>query len=208
MSRILFRAFISLSFILALGVGAFSIFEIKTSLSAWATLAAALAVITSVISAWGAIRIVELEEDKLRPYPYLHFDSVSRYGLMLLRLINSGQGTAHNINITWDIPLTNSEGKKVKFSPKRDYPEIPILLPGQSISMRVDTHIRFFKMDKKHEYSGYINFNDGTGKKMKHRFFLDGEMYRGTPFFEKEDLKAFHSIQQLPEKLELISKLP
>lgn len=202
MKKVITRILLCISLLLALSVVVFGLKAINNNVkSAWAILAAALAVITSIISAWGAIRVVELEEDKLKPYPYLHFDVQSRYGLLLLQLKNSGRGTAHNIELIWDKPLVNSKGNQIRFSSNMEYPEVPVLLPGDHISKIVDSYPNFLKMDTKHEYTGFVKFTDGTGKKMKHRFFLDGEIYRGTPVHDNESLKAYFEIQRLPEEI-------
>ena len=60
---------------------------------AWAAVAAALAVLTSVISSWAAQRTVELQEDSQKPYP---IDVSSRYLLLQLRVINFGGSAAHD----------------------------------------------------------------------------------------------------------------
>ncbi len=207
MKKIITRIFLVLAMTMAIVAIVFSSIAIKKPTDpALATMAATLAVITSIISAWGALRVVELEEDKLRPYPILHFDTKSRYGLMLLRVYNSGNGVAHDIHIQWDKPLINSEGKEINFSPDRASHEIPVLLPGQSVSTQVDGYIQLYKMDKKHEYSGHITYKDSCGKKLKNKFILDGEMFRGTPYAEEESLKTHHELQKLPEKIENLSK--
>lgn len=207
MSRVTTRIFLGIALIFAMGVAYFSLTSVKSPTdTAWATLAAALAVVTSMISAWGAQRVVELEEDKQRPYPYPSFDTISRYGLMLLRVINTGGGAAHNIFLIWDKPLKNSKGEDIRFSPDRDTAEIPVLLPGQSIAKTVDGHIEFFGMDTRHEYSGSIQFTDASGKKYKKRFVLDAEMYKETPLYAEEDLKTHYELQKIPDILEKMRK--
>lgn len=205
MSRVITRIFLGLSLILALAVAGLSLTVLDSPTApAWATLAAALAVVTSMISGWGAQRVVELEEDRLQPCPYPHFDATSRYGLMLLRVTNSGGGVAHDIDLEWDHSLTNSGGKEIRFSPQRSSPEIPVLMPGQSISMLVDGHIQFFGMKQKHEYSGKVRFKDGRGEKRQHRFVLDGEMFRGTLYHDREELKTHYEVQKIPDALKEI----
>ena len=207
MSRITTRIFLGITLILAIGIAYFSLTSIQTSTdAAWATLAAALAVVTAMISAWGAQRVVELEEDKQRPYPYPCFDIASRYGLMLLRVINTGGGTAHNISLSWDKPLLSSKGISISFSPDRGTPEIPILMPEQSIAKTVDGHIEFFGMKGNHEYSGVIHFSDASGKRYKHRFILDAEMYKDTPLYSDEELKTHFELQKIPEEIGKIRK--
>jgi hypothetical protein len=167
-----------------------------------ATLAAALAVVTAVVSAWGAQRVVELEEDRQRPYPYPSFDLASRYGLVLFRIENSGGSAAHDIGIAWDgNALMNSGGNEVRFSDDGEEIQIPVLLPGQSISKMVDGHIEFFKPEQKHQHSGVIKFKDSAGRKYSHQFKMDAEMYRGAPTHSEEEIKTHFELQKIPEQL-------
>lgn len=207
MLRVITRILLGFALVLSLGTAGFSIFSIIKcpSDATWAVLAAALAVVTSIISAWGALRVIELEEDKLCPNPYPHFDTTSRYGLMLLRVTNSGGGAAYNIDLIWDEQLVNSRGEIIRYSPDRKSPEIPVLLPGESVSKTVDGYIQFFGMQKRHEYSGDVKFTDGKGRKFKRRFVLDAEMYKGTPYYSEEELKTHYELQKLPSELQKLT---
>lgn len=206
MPRFASRITLALALILSLGVAGFSLYSIGNGISsAWATLAASLAVLTSMISAWGTQRVVELEEDKLRPYPYPCFDATSRYGLLLLRVTNHGGGAAHNIRIAWDEPLKNSKGKAVQFSPDVSEADVSVLLPGQSVSTMVDGYIDFFGTERMHHYAGSLHFRDGGGKNFKHRFVLDAEMYKDTPLYDRENLKTHYQLQHIPDHLKKLS---
>jgi hypothetical protein len=81
----------------------------------WTVTAAALAVITSVISTWSSRRVLEIQEDAQRPNPVPAFDFKSRYGLALFRVTNSGASTAYNIHLQWDVDLIDHHGKKIGF---------------------------------------------------------------------------------------------
>jgi hypothetical protein len=182
MKKTITRILLVLVMILAIVATVFSLLAIKKPTDpAWATMAAAMAVITSIFSAWGAIRVIELEEEKLRPYPYPNFDTTSRYGLILLRVSNLGGGVAHDIHILWDKPLLNSKGEEINFSPGRASHEIPVLIPGQSVLTIVDGYRQLYGMDKKQEYSGHVLYTDSCGKKFKHRFILDAEIFYFLP---------------------------
>ena len=80
----------------------------------WTVAAAALAVITSVISTWSSRRILELQEDAQKPNPTPAFDLSSRHGLALLRVKNTGAATAHNVSLEWDIELFDHHKKKIE----------------------------------------------------------------------------------------------
>lgn len=205
MSRLTTRVLLGLSLILAIGVGWLSFGSIDgVDPSPWATLAAALAVVTAVISAWGAQRVVELEEDKQRPYAFPYFDTTSRYGLILFRVANSGGSAAHNIKMKWEEPLLDSKSNEVRFSPTRDDMQIPILFPGQSLARIVDGHVQFFGMDRRHEYRGTISFEDSRGRTFSQPFVMDAEMYRETPSYEREDIKTHFELQKIPSAVQKV----
>lgn len=58
--------------------------------NAWATLAAVLAVLAAVASAWTSQRVMELQEDALEPSLVASIDVRSRYGLAQFRVTNRG----------------------------------------------------------------------------------------------------------------------
>jgi len=103
----------------------------------WAVVAAALAVITSIISSWAAQRVLEIQQDAQKPYPYPSIDVKSRYSLMQLRITNFGGTAARDIFIKWHKPLLNSQGEIVRFTKQENAPEIPILLPNESVAVLV-----------------------------------------------------------------------
>jgi len=206
LSRITTRIFLGLALLLALTVIGVVISQSSSNIATvGATLAAALAVVTAVVSAWGAQRVVELEEDRQRPYPYPSFDLSSRYGLVLFRIENSGGSAAHDISIVWSgDSLTNSAGNEVRFSDNNEGIQIPVLLPSQSISKMVDGNIEFFKSEHKHQYSGVIKFQDSAGRKYSHQFKMDAGMYLGTPTHSEEEIKTQFELQKIPEHLKNI----
>lgn len=207
MSPITTRIFLGLSLLLAVGVAFFS-FQgvIDGQKEAWATLAAALAVVTSMVSAWGAQRVVELEEARMSPYPYPQFDVKSRYGLLLLKITNFGGSTAHDVKLEWDKPLKNSHGNTVDFISSDESESLAILLPNQHISKIVDGQIEFFSVAGPHLYTGTLRFKDCLGKERRHKFYLDADCLKGTPTYDEEGLKTHYELQKLPGELEKLRK--
>lgn len=202
MSRITTRILLGLALLLAIVVIAVMLYRSASDIvTVGAAIAGALAVITAVISAWGAQRVVELEEDRRKPYPYPSFDFSSRYGFVLFRVENSGGSAAHNISLKWDSDPLNSDGKEIRFSPNSKEIQISVLLPGQAISKTVNSHIDFFKDERVHQYEGTILFKDPSGKKYSHRFRMDAEMYLGTPTHTDEALKTHYELQKIPNRL-------
>lgn len=203
MSRITTRIFLGLALLLALAVIWVVLSQSNFNIaSVGGTLAGALAVVTAVVSSWGAQRVVEIEEDRQRPYPYPSFDLSSRFGLVLFRVENSGGSAAHDICIKWDgSALSSKGGEEIRFSRDDEEIQIPVLLPGQVISKMIDGHIEFFQPDRKHQYSGIIKFKDPTGRKYSHHFKMDAEMYRGTPTHSEEEIKTHFELQKIPQHL-------
>ncbi|MFA6013887.1 MAG: hypothetical protein WC742_02390 [Gallionellaceae bacterium] len=202
MSPLTTRLFLGLTLLLAIAAAIFALSGIYSGQKeAWATLAGALAVVTSMVSAWGAQRVIELEEQKLEPYPNPQFDATSEYGLMLLKITNFGGGAAHNIKLVWDKPLKNSHGKEIRFSSDSKSGELSILVPGQHISKFIDGHIQFFQIEGPHIYGGSVEYQDSKGRKKSHRFLLDAEALKGTSSYE-EGNKTHHELQKLPDRLQ------
>lgn len=56
----------------------------------WNTVAASLAVVTAIISAWTMQTLFERQEEAQRPYPYPILDVYSRPMLFQLQLTNTG----------------------------------------------------------------------------------------------------------------------
>lgn len=170
------------------------------------TIAASLAVVTAVISSWGAQRVVEIEEDKQKPNVILSLDFSSRYLLVLFRVENSGGSSAFNIEISWDNPLKNPQGEEVRFSPAEKAVQIPVLIAGAHISKSVGVTNEFFKSASEHIYTGKVTFNDASNKKYSSHFLIDADVYRSTPTYSEEALKTHHTLQKLPSKLDKLQK--
>jgi hypothetical protein len=81
----------------------------------WNSIAASLAVVTAIISAWTMQTSFERQEEGRRPYPYPTLDAYSRTSLFQLRLANMGASTAYDIRLNWDKPLLNRKGNPVRF---------------------------------------------------------------------------------------------
>src|SRR5215210_8126142 len=103
--RIVVRAFLVLAFVLVIVAACIAwIFLDPRQGALWATIAATLAVITSLITAWNGQRALELQEDAQLPHPYPYIDASSRYQLLQLRIENFGGTTARDVRLEWDKP--------------------------------------------------------------------------------------------------------
>jgi len=136
----------------------------------WAAIAGALAVITSVVSAWSAQRLLEIQQDTLLPDPTPSIDVTSRYGLLQLRVTNFGGSPAHNIRLSWNNSLLNSKNEIVSIGADQNDPYIPVLLPKDTISTLIDGHVQFFGKFKDANYKGVISYEDAAGNKYNKQF--------------------------------------
>jgi hypothetical protein len=169
------------------------------SKEAWATVAAALAVIVSVLSAWSTRSVLELQANEREPYVYPSIDVESRYGLIQLRIENYGGGPAFGVKLNWEKPLLNSKGEP------RDFGRIPVLLQKESLSILVDGQIQFYGAYKDCNYSGKVEFKNASGRKKKYLFNVSAEKYRATLTYTEEAPKTHHQLQQIPDQIEKLT---
>jgi hypothetical protein len=196
MSRITTRILLAVSIFVAIIVIAIAMkHALNGKESAWAVIAASLAVITSVVSSWNAQRVIELEEDKQLPYPYPYIDVKSRYGVVLLRIKNFGN------------ELLDIHKQPIKFDSAENGIDIPILLPKESITKTLGGQLDFFNQNKKHKYKGKIRFKNPSGIIMGHPFIVDADMYGNTVSYDQEELKTHVELQKIPEALNNLANL-
>jgi hypothetical protein len=93
--------------------------------SAWATVAAGLAVVAAIVSGWTSQRVLELQEDAQAPNPVPVIDVRSRYQLAQFRITNHGGSSAHNVRIAWQQQLKDSTGLDVMLGRDVAIPVIP-----------------------------------------------------------------------------------
>ena len=208
MVRVMTRILLGVVLLLSVVVLITSLFRTLNSTDAtpWAAIAAALAVITSLVSAWGAQRMLEIQQDSMLPDPYPSIDAHNRYGLLQFRITNFGGSPGYNIRISWDKPLLNIGHEPVVIGHDANNPHIPVLLPKDSISTYIDGHIEFFKTFQDANYGGTISYYDASGNRYEKQFSVSAEMYRNTPLFSEEGPKTHHELQKLPEAIANLTK--
>lgn len=206
-SRVAIRAGLLIAFLVSVGVIVFAFGSVGSeSAEFWAVFAGALAVITSVISAWTGQRSLELQQDTQDPYPYPTIDTGSRYGLVQLRVGNMGGSAAHDIVFEWDKPLQDSEGNNVVFTEQDDAPDIPVLLPGENIAVLIDGSVQFFPNVENANYTGTVRFKDSSGRGHSHKFYLSAERHRKTLYYDQEEPKTHYRLQDLPDRVKDLTK--
>jgi hypothetical protein len=203
MWRIIVRLILIIATIIAIAAIIMPLYILGTKASeTWAVIAAALAVITSVLTSWFALRVLEIQQDEKKPYPYPSIDVRSRYGLMQLRITNKGGSPACNINIKWNKPLINIKEEVVRFIKQENAPDIPILLSNESIAILIGGVREMYNKYNNMNYSGIMEFQDVSGRKIKHTFYLSAETYRSTLDFMEEEGKTQMALQKVPEEIE------
>lgn len=206
-TRVIARLVLAFAFVAALAAPIVVFFVRGTDQpETWTITAAALAVMTSIISAWSSRRVVEFQEDAQRPNLFPTFDMTSRYGLALLRVKNTGGSTAHNIALEWNIALKNHHGETIGFTKKPEGPAIPVLLPGESISQIIGTPLNLLDAHPNTEYTGIITYEDTSSHTYIRPFRLDARAYHGTPAHDEESPKTHFELQKIPHELEAIRK--
>lgn len=166
----------------------------------WATLAASLAVVASLVSAWAAGEVVVLQRAATRPYVYPSFDLESRYGLVQLKVTNYGGSVAHDVTLQWKKELKNKKGNLITFS-RGDNRGIPVLLPGESVSTMVGGSVEFFRGSESLDFPGVIRFSDATGHKYEESYIVSGEKFRDSLQYDQEMPRTHYEIQKIPGEI-------
>lgn len=140
-------------------------------LKQWNTLTASLAITASLLTVYGSIRLNWRLEDAHEPYINIYFDTKSHKYAAGLVLRNDSGSTAYNIEIHWDNPLIDSDGKILKFID--DGIDVYSLPVSEKVSTYVNTIESFFSEDKSLEiYSGNLIYYSTPRSKTKQSFMM------------------------------------
>jgi hypothetical protein len=165
---------------------------------AWATSAAALAVIATTMAAWTARRVVEIEEDRRLPQVVPVMDFKSRYSLALFRLKNIGGGTAHDVSMAWSVPLKNHKSEPV--GPMNG--NISYLLPGEDRAWSINTTYKVIReaLDGPN-IAGTIFYQDSGGRQFCREFSLDISAHEREVLSDHENQIAMYRVQQIADDI-------
>jgi hypothetical protein len=166
----------------------------------WATLTGLLAVIAAVIAALPAIRVLEIQEDALRPRPTPYFDLTSRYSLLQLRVKNLGGGVAYDVELRWKTHPVDYQGDEVT-----SLDRIPVLLPQDSASVLVGPSTTIVRELAHSPFEGECRFRDSTGKKFSEHFICSVDANQKQLIHDTELPKTLRELQQIPEQLSRIA---
>jgi hypothetical protein len=170
---------------------------------AWMALAAVLAVLASIVSAWGSQRVIELQENVLEPNVRPSLDFRNRYQLAQFRVANRGGSAAYDVRITWDNQLKTVEGLPVQiFGPTG---VLPVLLAGDEATILLGQSHDFLKAHAQTTWSGTITYDDATGERRVKPFNLTAEHERLSLVHNEEEPKTHFELQKIPDRLEDIA---
>lgn len=168
---------------------------------AWATIAAGLAVIAALVSAWTSQRLVEMQEDALRPDIEPSFDARSRYGLTQFRVANRGKLPAFDVSLNWlGAELKDLNGQGIKLGSTGT---LPVLRGGEAFSIPVGATHEFVKGAL--TYRGQVSYTDGAGGSVTKDFIVSAEHELAALVHSAEEPKTLYELQKLPDELEKIA---
>ena len=167
----------------------------------WSAVTGSLAVLAAVIATWPSLRLMELQEDSLRPYAVPSIDSRSRYQLTQLKVTNLGASVAYDVSIDWDSHPKDEAGIEV-----RRLDAIPVLLPKEAVSTLLGRPWILFKESEGYTMTGKIRYKDARGKRFQHQFICSGHGYSKGLLHDDELPKTLREVQDIPKHLEEINK--
>jgi hypothetical protein len=165
----------------------------------WATLTGLLAVIAAVIAALPALRVLEIQEDALRPRPTPYFDLTSRYDLLQLRVKNLGGGVAYDVQLHWNAHPVDHKGNEVT---SLDY--ISTLLPQESVSTLIGVSSKAVKELSDTRFEGKCEFRDSSGKRFSQDFICSVDANQKQLLHDNELPKTLRELQDIPKELSRI----
>lgn len=170
---------------------------------AWMALAAALAVLASIGSAWGTQRVIELQENALEPNIRASLDFRNRYHLAQFRVANRGGSAAFDVRIEWDNQLQTLDGVPVQvFGPSG---VLPVLLAGDEATILLGESNAFLKKHPETTWSGTIKYQNSAAERRAKPFTLTAEHERLSLVHNEESPKTQFELQKIPDRLEDIA---
>jgi hypothetical protein len=162
----------------------------------WVALTGVLAVLAATIGVIPALRVLEIQEDVLRPRPTPYFDLTSRYDLVQLRVKNLGGGVAYDIRLRWNKRPINDKGDEITM-----LDHISVLLPQESVSTLVGVASKVVREMADTRFEGECWWIDAAGKKQHHPFLcsVDGSLRQ--LIFDEEMPRTLHELQKIPDEL-------
>ena len=170
--------------------------------AAWATVAAALAVLAAIASAWTSQRVLEMQEDALEPSLLPALDLRSRTNLAQFKITNHGGSHAYEVALEWDRPLLGLDGGPVTLGVK----PIPMIPKGESASVLVNSSHELIAKTPDTTFSGTIAFRNSRGRRFSERFTVSAEHERNAMVLATDEQERHQNIEKIRAALEDMAK--
>lgn len=164
------------------------------------TLTGLLAVFAAVIAALPALRVLEIQEDALRPRPTPYFDLTSRYNMLQLRVKNLGGGVAYDVQLLWKTHPVDKCGNDVT-----SLDRISVLLPQESVSTLIGIASGSVGELSDTRFEGEWLCKDLTGRKFHQRFVCSVDANQKQLVHDHELPKTLWELQNIPKELARIA---
>jgi hypothetical protein len=197
--KIIVRILLAFALLVAVPLVGVLLYEPKEK-ETWAILTGLLAVIAAVIAAWPALRVLEIQEDALRPRPTPSFDLTSRHHLLQLRVKNLGGGVAYDVQLKWKAHPVDHKGDEIT-----SLDHISVLLPQESASTLVGVSTFIVKELSTSRFEGECLCKDSTGKRYRQKFICSVDGHQKRLLHDDEMPKTLHDLQEIPTKLSRIA---
>jgi hypothetical protein len=172
----------------------------------WAAAAGALAVLTATISSWSTLRMVEMEEQRLKPSLRLVFDLESRYMMAQLALTNKGGSPAYDVRVDWEVaPFEGLPGDE-HGGPLHGGETIPVIVPDETIRDDVGSASGLFQKHMDATFHATVTYKDASTRTQKFETVVSAEQYRQTLTYTTESPKTHYRLQQLPDKIDRLTQ--
>jgi hypothetical protein len=170
--------------------------------AAWATVAAALAVLAAVASAWTSQRVLEMQEDALEPSLLPALDLRSRTNLAQFKIGNHGGSHAYDVVLVWDRPLLEPDGKPVALG----LTPIPMIPKGESASVLVTSSHHLIAKTPDTTFTGTISFRNSRGRRFFDHFTVTAEHERNAMVLATDEQERHQDIEKIRTALEDMAK--
>lgn len=167
----------------------------------WSTLTALLAVTAAVIAVFPALRVLELQEDSLRPRPTPYFDLTSRYDLLQLRVKNFGAGVAYDVQLKWKTRPVDHKGNEAE-----SLDRISVLLPQESVSTLIGASHDTVRKLSDTQFEGECHYKDSSGKRYRQKFICSVDASQKQLLHDNELPKTLRELQDIPKELARIAE--
>ena len=169
---------------------------------AWATVAAALAVLAAMISAWTSQRQLELQEDATQPAALPALDLRSRTNLAQFTITNHGGSHAYAVSVKWDRPLQGPDGQPVPLGAE----PIAMIPKGESASVLITSSHDLIRKNQDTTYTGTISYKNSRGRVFSEPFTISAEHERHAMTLATDEQELKEDIKRIREALEKIEK--